>query len=343
MGAVKRGIDFTAKCAVSTGFLRMLERMGDGQAKLLRVLTYHRVDEPTARPNLYPNLIGATPAEFDWQMRCLAERFRVVSMADVFGAIVHGKPLPPKSVLITFDDAYRDFAEHAWPILKSYGLPVTVFVPTGFPDQPQKSFWWDRVFAAIRETRGKMLNTPLGPLPLMRSDQRKAAMRTIAKIIKSETDDTAQKLVQSICTELGATPEPNSVLSWDELRQLAREGVTLAPHTRNHPLLSRVDESRIREEVAGSIKDLKEQIGEVLPVLAYPSGAFNQIVVRILPTLGVPLAFTTCRGLNNLDRIDPLRLRRVNIGRPTSPALLRTQLLPWMAHLNRWLPLPEAN
>lgn len=342
MGALKQAVGITAQCAVRAGFMRMLEAIGDGRAKLLRVLTYHRVDEPSARPDLYPNLIGATPAEFDWQMKCISENFRPVSLAEVFAAVVHGESLPRKAVLITFDDAYCDFAEHAWPILKRYGLPVTVFVPTGFPDQPQKSFWWDRLFAAIQQTQCKTVETPTGALPLDTTAERQTAMRKVVAIVKSQPDEVAQSLVQTICADLGATSAPNPVLSWDELRTLAAEGVTLAPHTQNHPLLSRVDEARVREEIRGSLNDLKNQIGDVLPVLAYPSGAFNQTVVRVLPSLGVPLAFTTCRGLNDLNHLDPLRIRRLNIGRPTSPALLRSQLLPWTVHLNRWLPLPEA-
>ena len=65
------------------GFVKLIEKLGDRRTHLLRVLTYHRVAEPDAYPDLYPNLIGATPDEFDGQMRFLAAHYRGVSMQEV--------------------------------------------------------------------------------------------------------------------------------------------------------------------------------------------------------------------------------------------------------------------
>jgi peptidoglycan/xylan/chitin deacetylase (PgdA/CDA1 family) len=263
-------------------------------------------------------------------------------MSDVVGALVYGNSLPHKAVLITFDDAYQDFAEHAWPILKQYNLPVTVFVPTGFPDQPEYSFWWDRLHAAIHATKLQQINTVAGSIPLATTAQRSHGMRKLITLVKSLPDDEAQSVVQNICVELNSPSSTNPVLSWDALRELAKEGVTLAPHTRRHPLLNRVGLDRAEEEIIGSMGDLRREIGDALPVLAYPSGAYSREVVQMLPGLGVQLAFTTCRGLNSCDQFDPFRLRRINIGRRTSPALMRAQLLPHAIHLNRWLPLPDG-
>jgi peptidoglycan/xylan/chitin deacetylase (PgdA/CDA1 family) len=338
-GAVKRGLDLTARCAVLSGFVGLLEKLGSW-TRLLRVLTYHRVDEPSEHPDLYPNLIGATPREFDWQMRCLADHYRAVSLAEVLAAVIDGAPLPTNAVLITFDDAYQDFADHAWPVLKRYRLPVTLFVPTGYPDQPEQTFWWDRLYSALRTTKRAGIESPAGYVPLATPAQRAAGMRRLVNQIKSLPDDEAQPLVSSICAQLGKTLAHNRVLGWDALRQLAAEGVTLAPHTRQHPLLNRVSSQRVRDEITGSIVDLQREIGDVPPVLAYPSGAYDQRVVEMLPSLGMKLAFTTCRGINVLDQVDPFQIRRINVGRRTSPALMRAQLLPCAAHFNRWSPLP---
>jgi len=73
-------------------------------------------------------------------MECLAGNYHVVSVPELLDAVYENSPLPPKSVMITFDDTYRDFAEFAWPVLKQHKLPVTLFVPTAFPDQPDRSF-----------------------------------------------------------------------------------------------------------------------------------------------------------------------------------------------------------
>ena len=83
-------------------FVGLLETFGDRRANLLRVLTYHRVDEPDARPNLYPGLISATPVEFAAQMEYLSSRYRVIHMADALDAVCGNGDLPPRAVLITF-------------------------------------------------------------------------------------------------------------------------------------------------------------------------------------------------------------------------------------------------
>jgi hypothetical protein len=187
------------------------------------------------------------------------------------------------------------------------------------------------------------VETRIGPFDLSTPAQRTAAVRNLAAYVKSLPHDEAMSVVDAIRGDLGSTPVANPVLSWESLRQLAADGVTLAPHTRLHPLLNQVDPERAREEVAGSLLDLQREIpnanGKTLPVFAYPSGALNRSAVEVLASLGIKLAFTTCRGLNDLDHVDPLRIRRMNIGRRTSPALLRTQLLAWTIHLNRWAPL----
>jgi peptidoglycan/xylan/chitin deacetylase (PgdA/CDA1 family) len=339
---VKQSLDLVARGAERAGVVRFLQSCGTGRRRLLAVLTYHRVDEPAARPDLYPNLIGATPAEFASQMECIAEHFQAVSLQEVLDAVQRGNSLPPNAVLITFDDAYQDFADHAWPVLRKLQLPVTMFVPTAYPDQT-RSFWWDRVYSAISQTGEPEIPTPRGTLPLRTPEQKRQAIRSLTSSIKSLPDSEAQSLVTELCSKLNAVPPRPSVMGWNQLRELAADGVTLAPHTRLHPLLNRVRPDRFEAEIAGSFVDLQREVGKILPVLAYPSGAYCREVVEVLPDLGIQLAFTTCRGVNDLDRLDPYRVRRVNVGRQTSAALLRTQLLSWNVHWNRWFPVPEGN
>jgi peptidoglycan/xylan/chitin deacetylase (PgdA/CDA1 family) len=119
------------------------------------------------------------------------------------------------------------------------------------------------------------------------------------------------------------------VLSWPELGRLHFEGVVLAPHSRTHPLLDRVPLETAREEIVGSLEDLAREIGSVPRVFAYPAGGENAEVARVLGEEGFELGFTTERGRNDLREADWLRLRRINVGRASTLALLRAQLLPW--------------
>ena len=66
-------------------------------------------------------------------MRWLASTGRAVALGELLAARAEGRPTAPGAVHVTFDDAYGDFRDLAWPILRRHGVPVTLFVPTAFP------------------------------------------------------------------------------------------------------------------------------------------------------------------------------------------------------------------
>jgi peptidoglycan/xylan/chitin deacetylase (PgdA/CDA1 family) len=90
------------------------------------VLMYHNVATPpkgVAMRGLY-----VTPRMFAFQMWYLRNAgFEVVSLAKILG-FAEGKETDRKMVAITFDDGYQDFSDNAWPVLRRYGYPSTVFL-----------------------------------------------------------------------------------------------------------------------------------------------------------------------------------------------------------------------
>lgn len=305
---------------------------------MLRILTYHRVAEPESSPRLNPRMISATPAGFERQMRFLAKKYRAVSMSDVLAALQQSRPLPPRAVLITFDDAYCDFGEIAWPLLKKHRLPATLFVPTGYPDRPEKSFWWDRLYRAFAQTsETTCVLAPLGDLPLHTPETLQQSLRQAQNYIKTLAHAEAMTLVDRICAQLDSKPDTRkSVLSWPELRQLANEGVTLGAHTVTHPIMTQLSPEDVRFEIAQSQSDLQREIGTTLPIFCYPSGGHDDSIVALLQEKGFRLAFTTLDGQNDLRHADLLRLRRTNITRRTSLPVFRLRLLRGVSMIDAW-------
>jgi len=311
---------------------------GSRREALLRILTYHRVADPRSMPHLNPRLVSTTPAEFDRQMRHLARSWRVVSAADALDAVEFGRPLPRRAVLVTFDDAYRDFAEIAWPILRAHGLTATLFVPTAYPDRPDREFWWDRLYRAFERTgRPRLVHPDVGELPLGTPAERVASLRRAQDRVKEMPHDDAMQFVDEACEQLGASRGPApAVLGWDELRRLDREGVTIAPHTRWHPLLTNVSRERIREEAAGSRADVEREIGRVLPIFSYPNGSHDDGVVDVMEEEGFRLGLTQRSGINDLRTVPALRLRRTNITPRSTYSVFRVRLHSWADRLDRW-------
>jgi peptidoglycan/xylan/chitin deacetylase (PgdA/CDA1 family) len=321
--------------------VELLERIDPRARPRLPVLTYHRVVDPKRVPHDDPSLISATPQEFRVQMEYLAARRRVLSLSELRAIRRGDMELPPDAVAITFDDAYEDFAEHAWPVLRRLGLPVTLFVPTAYPDHPELMFWWDRLYGAFAGTeRRDWLSTPFGRLPLLRARERAAAFKALAERVKEMPHERAMAVVEQLARALGAPPPAGKVLAWAELRELAAAGVSLAPHTRTHPRLDRLPLRRAREEIVGSAADLWSEIGDSPPVLAFPSGSHTEELIAWLPEAGFELAFTADRGSNDPRVADWLRLRRINVGRRSALPAIRAQLLclPARAQVRRVAP-----
>lgn len=308
---------------------------------MLRVLTYHRIADPAATPDLNPRLVSATPPAFERQLDHLVRHFDVVPLAAVLAACT-GAPLPRRSVLLTFDDAYADFATEVWPRLRARNLPAVLFVPTGYPDTAQR-FWWDRVHACVNNVRGPVLELPeLGSLPVTTPAERRTAVAAIQNRVKSLPHAAAMQWVERVAAVCGEPPASGrAFLSWDELRRLARDGCDLAPHTRTHPLLTRVPPETARAEIAGSIDDLERECGRRVPVFAYPSGAHDDAVVRIAGECGIRLAFTQLDGHNAPARTPPLRYCRTNITRRTTLPVFALRLLRVTAWVDRWRHRPR--
>lgn len=306
----------------------LLERVLPVRDDSLHVLMYHRVAAPGERPDLHPGMLSATPEGLEAQATFLEATGRVVSLKATLAALAGGPRLPAGAILITFDDAYTDFAQHAWPRLAAHGLPVTLFVPTAYPDDPERSFWLDRLHVALdRAERRDRVRTPAGALPLRDPGDRAAARKTVGRALEELDHDTALAELDQLCQVLEAEPPAPAVLSWSELVRLSTEGVTLAPHTRTHPLLAKIPLPRAVDEVVGSRDDLAARLGETPPTVAYPGGSYTDELVGALLARDIRAAFTTRRGCNRVGTTDPLRLDRINVGIASALPLLRTQLL----------------
>jgi peptidoglycan/xylan/chitin deacetylase (PgdA/CDA1 family) len=273
-------------------------------------LTYHRIVQREHDPESTPGMISATQERFDAQVRFLARHYEPVALEQVLRGVRQRTNLPRRAVLITFDDGYRDFATAAWPILKRYQVPATLFVPTAYPDR----------------------------LTLRNEEERRASFLTIRARLKGLLHDDAMQLVDRLCADLGGSREHenSTILSWQALRALASEGVSLASHTHTHPLLNRISRQQVRTEVATSIRTLEREIGPAFPVVSYPNGAHDDAVLDVLRQCGVELGFTQLPGHNDLSACDPLRICRINVTRRTTVALLRLRLQSWFAPIERW-------
>ncbi len=125
----------------------------DGQSRTVRVpiLMYHYISAPPPGADRYRRDLSVPPDVFRAQMEYLkAQGYQTIALRDLVYALTRGTPLPPKPIVITFDDGYRDNYENAFPVLRELGFTGTFFVLTGPIDQNNPIYMsWDQ----LREMR----------------------------------------------------------------------------------------------------------------------------------------------------------------------------------------------
>jgi peptidoglycan/xylan/chitin deacetylase (PgdA/CDA1 family) len=124
--------------------------------KNLLILAYHRV---------FPDPRGAlavTPENFELQLRSFLKKgYHALPLKDVFfNYLKDGKPIPKKTLVITFDDGYKDNYTYAMPILKKLNVPATVFLAADYIGR-DVTFPWDNADPDLKNVTMSSMDHPL--------------------------------------------------------------------------------------------------------------------------------------------------------------------------------------
>lgn len=104
------------------------------------VLSYHQINDMDC------NAMTVPVAEFERQMAYLHDTgWHTITPDQLTDYMNKGTPLPPRPVLITFDDGYRDNYENAFPILQRYNMTATIFLVSDFMGRFDKYLTWPQV------------------------------------------------------------------------------------------------------------------------------------------------------------------------------------------------------
>jgi peptidoglycan/xylan/chitin deacetylase (PgdA/CDA1 family) len=274
------------------------------------VLMYHRIN---AGESHFPGIPLAT---FRRHMEWLRENCTPIWPEDVLSAAASAdRGRPP--VVVTFDDGYRDYHDHAYPVLRALGIPAAVFLSTHFMDR-SGLLWTEQVEWAALHTRREAARLPGSEAPaqpLSTPEQRLAFARAAKAHLKSIPDQERRHLADALLAYLDA-PDAEALhgrqmLSWDEVR--ATSGNTcFGGHSHTHPILSQMDRDAAEAEIRTCRERILAETGRVPRTFAYPNGRacdFNDTTRELLRRHGFELAFSTVEGIND-GGTDALALRR---------------------------------
>jgi peptidoglycan/xylan/chitin deacetylase (PgdA/CDA1 family) len=277
------------------------------------ILCYHRVGMEGV-----PLYSALPPEAFEAQMRYLRSRYRVISLAETCDELVQPRSLEP-SVAITFDDGYADLFHHAFPVLKKYGIPATVFLAVGAIESGDVP-WYDRVFVALQILGGRRLelelDTPLRFVlgsPAERLEVAQQIVRRLRMLPDAQRLECCAEIEKRIA--LPAEALSGRMLSWSQVREMQRSGVAFGSHTVSHRVMSRLRPDEARHELLDSKRIIEEHLDSVVDTFAFPFGQPADIgptVGSMLASCGYRCAATTVEG-TNVPGTNPYELRRTQV------------------------------
>lgn len=105
------------------------------------ILMYHHVGEPPPDADAIRRDLTVSPSQFEAQLAYLSEEgYQTIHLSDLIFHLQMGYPLPPKPIIITFDDGYHDVFTNAYPLLKKYGFVATFFIITLLADEGREEY-----------------------------------------------------------------------------------------------------------------------------------------------------------------------------------------------------------
>jgi peptidoglycan/xylan/chitin deacetylase (PgdA/CDA1 family) len=301
---------------------------------------YHGVTEGSS---LYSRWTQLPVSSYVSQIRYLKKYYRVLPLSQVAESLRTQQPLPTYTAVITFDDGLKNNKTVAFPLLKRYKLPATIFLATGFINT-ERLLWPDNLFIHFQETKCKVLdlrNDGLGKQYLRTPKEKQAALCFIAERLKVLESSEKKRLYSIIIKALGE-PKLSSgatdyhALSWSEVSEMYSTGlITFGGHTVNHEILSRLSDDSMRKEIRESCDSIQTKLIQDSICFAYPNGTeqdFNEYTKSILREEKILCGVTTIEGLNCRDE-DLLALKRVCVGNDMTShkfALVCAGFIPWL-------------
>jgi peptidoglycan/xylan/chitin deacetylase (PgdA/CDA1 family) len=309
------------------------------------VLCYHAVVSDRLPSHFCRTRVAVTESQFAEQLRALVKYFHPISPDQVAGAVEEGS-LPPRAVLVTFDDGFRNNLTHAVPILEEYRVPAIFHVSTGYIDR-RNLLWPDEVNERVLHWPRRNIPFP-GQREAMEVPRDEHAKAQLADRIREACKAISDEARQGFLSELREEPLPAAAeewgelyefLRWDDVREMVRRGFAIGSHTVTHPVLTRISPQALEVELTESKRTIEREVGTPCDWLAYPNGGprdWSPSVTSAAATAGYRVGFTLM-GRGNRQPLSPLCVDRVCIVRDMTVNAFQAALSGWAELYHRFI------
>lgn len=288
------------------------------QNKHVNILMYHRFSA-----NFEPFKIHRYI--FENQIKYLINKYNFISLTHYSDYLNgHHPHLPNNPMIITIDDGYEDNFHYAFPVLKKYSIPATIFITTDFINK-KSWLWFNKIKYILKNTNCHEFKFQLGSnlkkFYLDSLDNKRHAKLSIFNYCKTisaiQIDDLLNQLSEILNVR---TPKKTTIdfqpLTWNQIKEMKQYNIEIGSHTCTHPILSRLNPDELTNELVNSKREIELKLGTEINSLCYPVGTqedISEFVVNATMDAGYSCAVTTIPGRNIGKNANKFLLKRVTI------------------------------
>lgn len=301
------------------------------------IVMYHFVRD--LKRSRYPEIKGLDIELFKEQIQYISKYYKLIRMEELFEAVKYRRRLPDNSLLLSFDDGYKDHFEFVFPVLDELGIQGSFFPPVKAIQEHKvldvnklhfilASFVdYNKIISDIyfmmdklREEYSLEHNNAYYREILKAEDGRYDTKEVvfIKRMLQRELPVHMRNIIVNYLFNKYVSKEEDSFsrelyMNRDQLKCMRRKGMYIGSHGYDHCWLNTVSREQQIEEIKLSRQFLKEigcDIGDY--AFCYPYGAYDESLLSLLRENGYRLALTTQVGIADLSNEEPLTLPRLD-------------------------------
>ena len=312
-------------------YFRMRRAAGKGAL----ILTFHRLVDDDSHYLFKAHSVQTHVRMFEQILADISRHYRVMDLNTLVDYLCEGRPFERDSITVVFDDGYEDNFRLGMPLCTRYGVPAALYVATGCvatEGGKHGALWNDRLEQALLGTRHTTLNLrDLGieghpSLNLKHRPDLLQANVILGRAAKALAPVERNDLLTRLEKLLAIDPATyrRVMLTWDEVRGLARAGWEIGSHGISHTIMTRLPFADACDELRESKRQIEEQINRPVRHFAFPNGNaedFSEQLATACQEAGYRSVASCVTGLN-MPGANPLSLRRMGITRSVPRTLL---------------------
>jgi peptidoglycan/xylan/chitin deacetylase (PgdA/CDA1 family) len=230
------------------------------------------------------------------QLKLLKNRYHVITPEDFLSWAQEKLSLPPRSILLTCDDALRNTLTEMLPILQELGLSCLFFATGASADETSSMLWYEELYLMLLHANGAVsINLPDAGIRLnaIAPRERHGRWWNLVESLSQFDGQTRREFLHQIRCQLelpanwgeqffrdASLAERFLMLDRAGLRQLSAAGMTIGAHTLSHPILSLVSEEMAWREISESRDLLETTLGKNVWAFGYPFGNAATVALR---------------------------------------------------------------